>query len=111
MTETTSTGLGITTSRKIRGGTVVEEKVVVLPTIEEIREKLSFKGEEKEFWWRGGLLASGTWNSKTKVYTLSNQVFDEMEFPTWQKAFDFLDAEKSGIAMQLEALTTFDEDE
>ena len=42
MAETTSTGLGITTSRKIRGGTVVEEKVVVLPTIEEIREKLSF---------------------------------------------------------------------
>ena len=111
MASTNAVGLGITTSRKIVGGVVVEEQASArLPTIEEIREKLSFRGEEKEFWWRGGLLATGEWNSKTKVYTLSNQVFDEMEFPTWQKAFDFLDAEKPEIAMQLEALI-IDEDE
>ena len=110
MAEPVTSGIGITTSRRIRGGRVTEEKVVVLPTIEEIREKLAFRGEAKEFWWRGGLLASGAWNSKTKVYTLSNLVFDEMEFPSWQKAFDFLDAEKSELATQLKTVIV-DEDE
>jgi hypothetical protein len=34
-----------------------------------------------------------------------------MQFPTWQKAFDFLDAEKEAIATELEKLTVIEEDE
>jgi hypothetical protein len=106
-----STGLGITTSRKIVGGRVVEEKVVQLPTLNELREKLSYRGsEDQSFRWRGEILAYGKYDPKEKVYSLSNQVFSGMQFPTWQKAFDFLDGEKEAIATELEKLTAIEED-
>ncbi len=107
-----STGLGITTSRKIVGGRVVEEKVVQLPTLDEIREKLSYRGsEDQSFRWRGVILAYGEWDTKEKVYSLSNPVFSGMQFPTWQNAFDFLNTEKEAIATELEKLTVIEEDE
>jgi|TARA_B100000315_G_scaffold216965_1_gene217237 hypothetical protein len=106
-----STGLGITTSRKIVGGRVVEEKVVQLPTIEELREKLSYRGsEDQSFRWRGEILAYGEWDANEKVYSLSNPVFSGMQFPTWQKAFDFLDGEKEAILLELEKLAIIEED-
>ena len=59
-----STGLGIT-SKKIVGGRVVEEKVVKLPTINEIRENLSYRGsEDQSFRWRGEILAYGKWDAE-----------------------------------------------
>ena len=107
-----STGLGITTSRKIVGGRVVEEKVVRLPTLDEIRENLSYRGsEDQSFRWRGEILAYGEWDAEEKVYSLSNPVFSGMQFPTWQKAFDFLNTEKEAIATELEKLTVIEEDE
>ena len=107
-----STGLGITTSRKIVGGRVVEEKVVQLPTIEELRETLSYRGgEDQSFRWRGEILAYGEYDLKEKVYSLSNPVFSGMQFPTWQEAFDFLDTEKESILTELEQLAVIEEDE
>ena len=107
-----TSGLGITTSRKIVGGRVIEEKVMQLPTIEELREKLSYRGnEDQSFRWRGEILAYGEWDLKEKVYSLSNPVFSGMQFPTWQNAFDFLDAEKEAILTELEKLTMNEEDE
>ena len=107
-----STGLGITTSRKIVGGRVVEEKVVQLPTIEELRETLSYRGgEDQSFRWRGEILAYGEYDLKEKVYSLSNPVFSGMQFPTWQEAFDFLDTEKESILTELEKLAVIEEDE
>ena len=105
-------GLGITTSKKIAGGRVVEEKAVQLPTLNELREKLSYRGsEDQSFRWRGEILAYGKYDPKEKVYSLSNPVFSGMQFPTWQKAFDFLDGEKEAIATELEKLTAIEEDE
>ena len=112
MSNSTTVGLGITTSRKIVGGRVVEEKVVQLPTIDELREKLSYRGsEDQSFRWRGEILAYGKYDPKEKVYSLSNPVFSGMQFPTWQKAFDFLDGEKEAILLELEKLTVIEEDE
>ena len=112
MSNSTTVGLGITTSRKIQGGRVVEEKVVQLPTIEEIREKLSYRGDEDQsFRWRGEVLAYGQWDPEEKVYALSNSVFSGMQFPTWQNAFDFLDGEKDAILIELEKLAIIKEDE
>ena len=111
MSNSTS-GLGITTSRKIVGGRVVEEKVVQLPTIEELRETLSYRGgEDQSFRWRGEILAYGEYDLKEKVYSLSNPVFSGMQFPTWQEAFDFLDTEKESILTELEQLAVIEEDE
>ena len=107
-----STGLGITTSKKIVGGRIVEEKAVQLPTIEELREKLSYRGsEDQSFRWRGWILAYGAYDPKEKVYSLSNPVFSGMQFPTWQNAFDFLDAEKEAILTELEKLAIIEEEE
>ena len=112
MSNSTTVGLGITTSRKIVGGRVVEEKVVQLPTLNELREKLSYRGsEDQSFRWRGEILAYGKWDLKEKVYSLSNPVFSGMQFPTWQEAFDFLNTEKEAIATELEKLTMNEEDE
>ena len=98
--------------KKIEGGVVKEEQVTLLPTIEELREKLSYRGsEDQSFRWRGEILAYGEYDSKEKVYSLSNQVFSGMQFPTWQKAFDFLDGEKEAILTELEKLTVIEEDE
>ena len=107
-----STGLGISMSRKIVGGRVVEEKIVQLPTIEELRENLSYRGsEDQSFRWRGEILAYGKWDLKEKVYSLSNPVFSGMQFPTWKEAFDFLDAEKEAILTELEKLAIIEEEE
>ena len=107
-----STGLGITTSKKIVGGRIVEEKAVQLPTIEELREKLSYRGsEDQSFRWRGWILAYGAYDPKEKVYSLSNPVFSGMQFPTWQEAFDFLDTEKEAVATELEKLAVIAEAE
>lgn len=107
-----STGLGITMSRKIVGGRVVEEKVVQLPTLNELREKLSYRGsEDQSFRWRGEILAYGKYDPKEKVYSLSNPVFSGMQFPTWKEAFDFLDAEKEAILTELEKLAIIEEEE
>ena len=105
-------GLGITTSKKIAGGRVVEEKAVQLPTLNELREKLSYRGsEDQSFRWRGEILAYGKYDPKEKVYSLSNPVFSGMQFPTWQKAFDFLNAEKEAIAMELNKLIEIEEED
>ena len=98
--------------KKIEGGVVKEEHVMQLPTIEEIREKLSYRGsEDQSFRWRGEILAYGKYDPKEKVYSLSNPVFSGMQFPTWQEAFNFLDAEKEAITTELEKLTVIEEDE
>ena len=109
---TTGFGLTSTVRNKISGGMVVTEEVTLLPTLTELREKLSYRGsEDQSFRWRGEILAYGKYDPKEKVYSLSNQVFSGMQFPTWQKAFDFLDAEKEAIATELEKLTVIEEDE
>ena len=98
--------------KKIVGGRVVEDEIQRLPTIEEIREKLSYRGsEDQSFRWRGEILAYGEWNTEEKVYSLSNQIFSGMQFPTWQEAFDFLDGEKEAILTELEKLAVIEEDE
>ena len=98
--------------KKIVGGRVVEDEIQRLPTIEEIREKLSYRGsEDQSFRWRGEILAYGEWNIEEKVYSLSNQIFSGMQFPTWQKAFDFLDGEKDAILKELEKLAVIDEED
>ena len=98
--------------KKIQGGRVVENEIRRLPTIDEIREKLSYRGsEDQSFRWRGEILAYGEWNTEEKVYSLSNQVFSGMQFPTWQEAFDFLDGEKEEILTELEKLIVIEEDE
>jgi len=109
-----SDAMGLTTTirTKIAGGRVVTEKVVELPTLEQLREKLSYRGsEDQSFRWRGEILAYGAYDPKEKIYSLSNQVFSGMQFPTWQNAFDFLDAEKEAILTELEKLTMDEEDE
>lgn len=97
---------------KISGGILVEDEMpVALPTINEIRENLSYRGsDDQSFRWRGEILAYGQWDPKEKVYSLSNQVFSGMQFPTWQEAFDFLDGEKEAIATELEKLAVIEED-
>jgi len=107
-----TSGLGITIRTKISGGMVVTEEVTQLPTLDEIREKLSYRGsEDQSFRWRGEILAYGKYDPKEKVYSLSNPVFSGMQFPTWQKAFDFLDGEKEAIATELEKLTAIEAEE
>ncbi len=105
-------GLSGQVVKKIVGGRVVEDEIRRLPTIAEIREKLSYRGsEDQSFRWRGGILAYGQWDPEEKVYSLSNPVFSRMQFPTWQEAFDFLDGEKEAIATELEKLEVIEEDE
>ena len=109
-----SDAMGLTTTirKKMAGGRVVTEKVIELPTLEQLREKLSYRGsEDQSFRWRGEILAYGKYDPKEKVYSLSNPVFSGMQFPTWQNAFDFLDAEKEAILTELEKLTMNEEDE
>ena len=109
-----TTGFGLTTTvrNKISGGVVVTEKVTRLPTLDELRENLSYRGsEDQSFRWRGEILAYGEYDSKEKVYSLSNLVFSGMQFPTWQKAFDFLNAEKEAILTELEKLTVIEEED
>ena len=101
-----------TVVKKIQGGQVVENEIRRLPTIEELRETLSYRGsEDQSFRWRGGILAYGNWDSEEKVYSLSNPVFSGMQFPTWQKAFDFLDTEKEAIATELNKLIEIEEED
>ena len=111
MSSNITPGLYTKIVKKIEGGMVKEEHVTQLPTIEQIREKLSYRGEENSFWWRGNVLAEGKWDPVEKVYSLRNPVFSGMQFPTWKKAFDFLDAEKDAILTELEKLTVIEEDE
>ena len=109
-----TTGFGLTTTVRtvIKGGMVKEELVTLLPTLDELREKLSYRGsEDQSFRWRGEILAYGAYDPKEKVYSLSNPVFSGMQFPTWQNAFDFLDAEKEAILTELERLVVITEDE
>lgn len=101
-----------TVVKKLQGGRVVETEVHRLPTLEELREKLSYRGsEDQSFRWRGWILAYGAYDPKEKVYSLSNPVFSGMQFPTWQEAFDFLDTEKEAILTELEKLTVIEEEE
>ena len=101
-----------TVVKKLQGGRVVETEIRRLPTIDELRENLSYRGsEDQSFRWRGEILAYGKWDPTEKVYSLSNPVFSGMQFPTWQNAFDFLDTEKESILTELEKLAIVEEDE
>jgi|TARA_Y100000310_G_scaffold311560_1_gene357954 hypothetical protein len=114
-----STGLGITTSRKIAGGRVVDEEVVQLPTIKELRETLSYRGsEDQSFRWRGQVLAYGKYDSKEKQYVLDhplNVIKDlktwDVNFPTWLEAYNYLDKEKEEILAGILTLIEIEEDE
>ena len=114
-----STGLGITTSRKIAGGRVVDEKVAQLPTIKELRETLSYRGsDDQSFRWRGQVLAYGKYDSKEKQYVLDhplNVIKDlktwDVNFPTWLEAYNYLDKEKEEILAGILTLVEFEEED
>jgi hypothetical protein len=112
-------GLGITTSKKIAGGRVVEEVAVQLPTIKELRETLSYRGsEDQSFRWRGQVLAYGNWDPKEKQYVLDhplNVIKDlktwDVNFPTWLEAYNYLDKEKEEILAEILTLVEFEEED
>lgn len=105
--------------KKIEGGVVKEEIVSSLPTIEELRETLSYRGsEDQSFRWRGQVLAYGKWDPKEKQYVLDhplNVIKDlktwDVNFPTWVEAYKYLDEEKEEILAGILTLIEIEEDE
>jgi hypothetical protein len=101
-----------TTVTKISGGQVVTESIPRLPTIQELREELSYRGsEDNSFRFRGDIIAIGQWDSVEKVYSLSNPILTGMQFPTWLDAFNYLDEEKEAIYAELETLKVAEEED
>jgi len=92
-----STGLGLTGGIIGRDLSIKkEEKGPDLPTIEQIREKLSFNGDERMFNWRGYALAEGAYDPEEKVYNVSLLTGIET-FPTYSEASKYIDKNKEDI--------------
>ena len=119
MTNSGTQGLSGKVVKKIEGGIVKEEIVSRLPTIEELRETLSYRGsEDQSFRWRGQVLAYGKYDSKEKQYILDhplNVIKDlktwEVNFPTWIEAYNYLNKEKEEILEGILTLIEIEEDE
>ena len=73
-----------------------EEKGPDLPTIEQIREKLSYTGDDRMFSWRGYALAEGAYDPDEKVYNVSLVTGIET-FPTFGEAREYIDKNKEDI--------------
>lgn len=92
-----STGMGLTGGIIGRDRTKKkEEKGPDLPTIEQIREKLSYTGDDKMFSWRGYALAEGAYDPEEKVYNISLITGIET-FPTFGEAREYIDKNKEDI--------------
>ena len=98
-----STENKITTGMGLTGGIIgrdrskkKEEKGPDLPTIEQIREKLSYTGEDRMFSWRGHALAEGAYDPEEKVYNISLITGIET-FPTFGEAREYIDKNKEDI--------------
>jgi len=92
-----STGMGLT------GGIIgrdrskkKEDKGPDLPSIEQIREKLSFRHDERMFYWRGSALGEGAYDPEEKVYNVSLLTGLET-FPTYSEAREYVDTNKEDI--------------
>ena len=93
----------ITTGIGISGGLVGRdlakaalEKGPDLPSIDQIREKLSFRHDERMFYWRGSALAEGAYDPDEKVYRISLLTGIET-FPTYSEAHKYVDKNKEDI--------------
>ena len=92
-----STGMGLTGGIIGRDRTKKkEEKGPDLPTIEQIREKLSYTGDDRMFSWRGHALAEGAYDPEEKVYNISLITGIET-FPTFGEAREYIDKNKEDI--------------
>ena len=92
-----STGMGLTGGIIGRDRTKKkEEKGPDLPTIEQIREKLSYTGDDRMFSWRGHALAEGAYDPEEKVYNISLITGIET-FPTFGEAREDIDKNKEDI--------------
>ena len=60
-----------------------------LPSIEQIREKLSFRHDERMFYWRGHALGEGAYDPEEKVYNVSLLTGIET-FPTYSEASKYI---------------------
>jgi len=106
-----STGMGLT------GGIIGRDRLKKkadkgpdLPTIEQIREKLSYNGDERMFNWRGHALAEGAYDPEEKVYRIS--LVTGMEtFPTFGDAREYIDKNKEEILSNLLKVETEAEEE
>ena len=88
-----------------------EEKGPDLPSIDQIREKLSYRGDERTFNWRGYALAEGTYDPNEKVYNISLVTGIET-FPTYGEAHEYVDKNKEDIlANVLKAEAKLEEDD
>ena len=98
--------------RQFKAGQWHEVEIPRQPDIHEIRENLSYRGgEDKSFRWRGEILAYGHWDAEEKVYSVRNPLFSGMLFPSWEKAFEYIDSEKHAIMDELLKLQPAEEDE
>jgi hypothetical protein len=92
-----TTGIGI--SGGIIGRDIVKKSEYIahnLPSIDQIREKLSFRHEDRMFYWRGHALAEGAYDPDEKVYRIS--LITGMEtFPTFGDAREYIDKNKEDI--------------
>ena len=93
----------ISTGMRLTGGIIgrdrtkkKEEKGPDLPTIEQIREKLSYTGDDRMFNWRGYALAEGAYDPEEKVYNISLITGIET-FPTFGQAREYIDKNKEDI--------------
>ena len=92
-----TTGMGLTGGIIGRDRTIKkEEKGPDLPTIEQIREKLSYTGDDRMFSWRGYALAEGAYDPEEKVYNISLITGIET-FPTFGEAREYIDKNKEDI--------------
>ena len=107
-----STGMGLTGGIIGRDRTKKkEEKGPDLPTIEQIREKLSYTGDDRMFSWRGHAIAEGAYDPEEKVYNISLITGIET-FPTFGEAREYIDKNKEDILSNvLKAEAEIEEDD
>tara|TARA_B100001179_G_C18588486_1_gene403482 strand:- start:1398 stop:1754 length:357 start_codon:yes stop_codon:yes gene_type:complete len=92
-----SMGLGLTGGIIGKNRTIKkEEKGPDLPSLEQIREKLSFRHDERMFYWRGHALGEGAYDPEEKVYNVSLLTGIET-FPTYSEASKYIDKNKEDI--------------
>jgi len=119
MSSNITPGLYTKIVKKIEGGMVKEERITQLPTIKDLREKLSYRGsDDQSFRWRGQVLAYGKYDSKEKQYVLDhplNVIKDlkswDVYFPSWQLAFDYLDSQKEEMLADILTLIEIEEED